>query len=339
MNELLRVFRSLTSAIKTEIFNKVYTKSEVNSKIQKTENDIDTKVADALSTNAGELVDRKIEAAIESKKLVDEDTLANKDYIDSTTLENKGYITETTLNSKGYVDNTTLEEKGYLVQSDLDNYVNKDSISETITSTVEQSITEKNLITEDVLNSKDYVNTDELNKAVADKVSSADVMKKEQYDTDHDGIIDKAKVSTKIEGVESAPFFSVYGKSPTGVEGFYEFPIGKIDENTDKFQSVRQDAKANEVYSVDLVNGNKLNNLIIQAYEFVEGEQDIVTTVKEFNNSEQSNFYYDSNNVDFSSNGCKIKNQYITDSTLSSIGHSIKIDEYLDKTDTQWEVI
>ena len=100
-----------------------------------------------------------------------------------------------------------------------------------------------------------------------------------------------------------ASLFSVYGKSPSGEEGYYEFPIRYINDQTNKFQSVRQDAKANEVYIVELIKQNKLNDLIIQCYEFQKGKQDIVTTLKEFNNSDGNNFYYDKDNFVFTENG------------------------------------
>ena len=141
-------------------------------------------------------------------------------------------------------------------------------------------------------------------------VNTSDLLNKSIYDTDNDGILDKSKIAVKIEGVEKQPFFSVYGKSPNGKEGFYKFPIGFVDDQTNKFQSVRQNAKSNEVYTIELIKPNKLNDLIIQAYEFVQGEQDVVTTLKEFNNSDSNNFYYDKNNVEFDNNGCKIKNEY-----------------------------
>ena len=151
-----------------------------------------------------------------------------------------------------------------------------------------------------------------------EKISNIDTstfMDKNTYDTDNDGIVDEAKTANTIKGLESASLFSVYGKSPEGKEGYYEFPIGYIDDQTNKFQSVRQDAKANEVYTVELIKTNKLNDLIIQAYEFIQGEQDVVTTLKEFNNKDANNFYYDKDNVVFTNEGAKIKNEYEVIST------------------------
>lgn len=147
------------------------------------------------------------------------------------------------------------------------------------------------------------------------EIETSNILDKATYDTNNDGIVDKASIAKKIENIESAPLFSVYGKSPNGEMGFYEFPIGVINDETNKFQSVRQNAKANEVYTIELISPNKLNDLIIQAYEFIQGEQDVVTTLKEFNNKDANNFYYDKDNVVFTNEGAKIKNEYEVIST------------------------
>ena len=166
-----------------------------------------------------------------------------------------------------------------------------------------------------IIDKETFENTKtELNEKI-DKISTDNFMDKNTYDIDNDGIVDKSKYSESIEGMESAPLFSVYGKSPEGKEGYYEFPIGYIDDQTNKFQSVRQNAKANEVYTVELIKSNKLNDLIIQAYEFIQGEQDVVTTLKEFNNKDANNFYYDKDNVVFTNEGATIKNEHEVIST------------------------
>ena len=64
-----------------------------------------------------------------------------------------------------------------------------------------------------------------------------------------------------------------------------------------------------------MIKQNKLNDLIIQAYEFTQGEQDVVTTLKEFNNKDANNFYYDKDNLVFTNEGAKIKNEYEVMST------------------------
>lgn len=152
------------------------------------------------------------------------------------------------------------------------------------------------------------------------EVDTSTLLDKDTYASKtNEGSVKMADKAKKIEGIEESALFSVYGKSPSGEEGFYEFPIGIIDEDTNKFQSVRQNAKANEVYTVELINENKKNDLIVQCYEFKEGEQDVVTTLREFNNTDKDNFYYNEDNIDFN-NGMKVKNNYEISSTLNSDG-------------------
>lgn len=157
------------------------------------------------------------------------------------------------------------------------------------------------------------------------------LMEKSVYDYNNDGVVnsaDMASVANKIQGIESAPLYSVYGKSPSGVTGFYEIPIGTFDEK-DKFQSVRQDVKANVTYTIELADTNKLNDFIIQGYEFHPGEQNVVTTLKEFNNTNKDNFLYDENNIVFDS-GMSIKNKFSSESVLNSDGmNEISMNDFL----------
>lgn len=157
------------------------------------------------------------------------------------------------------------------------------------------------------------------------------LMEKSVYDYNNDGIVnysDMASVANKIQGIESAPLYSVYGKSPSGVTGFYEIPIGTFDEK-DKFQSVRQDVQANVTYTIELADKNELNDFIIQGYEFHPGEQNIVTTLKEFNNTNKDNFFYNENSVVFDS-GMSIRNKFSSESVLNSDGiNEISMSDFL----------
>ena len=190
-----------------------------------------------------------------------------------------------------------------------------DNITEKIKQSVGNAISKH--ITKFVSDIKDkFYNKSEIDKKIENiTVDTTNLLDKQTYDSDDDGVVDNAKKAEKITGLEAAPLFSVYGKSPDGEEGYYEFPIGYIDDQTNKFQSVRQNAKANQIYTVELIKSNKLNDLIIQAYEFTEGTQDVVSTLKEFNNSDASNFYYDKDNLVFTNEGAKIKNEYEVMST------------------------
>ena len=150
------------------------------------------------------------------------------------------------------------------------------------------------------------------------EIETSNILDKATYDTNNDGIVDKASIAKKIENIESAPLFSVYGKSPNGEMGFYEFPIGVINNETNKFQSVKQNVNENQIYTIDLTTTNKLNDLIVQVYEFIQDEQNVVSTLKKFNNCDSDNFYYDKDNLEFTDEGVKIKNKYEITSTLNT---------------------
>lgn len=70
---------------------------------------------------------------------------------------------------------------------------------------------------------------------------------------------------------------------------------------------------------LNVVNGEKYNivseydmsegKAIVQAYKFIAGEQDVINTIKEFNNGEEANFYYDKDNLVFNE-GCSIRTEW-----------------------------
>ena len=66
---------------------------------------------------------------------------------------------------------------------------------------------------------------------------------------------------------------------------------------------------------LDLVDTDKI---IIQPYKFIPGEQNIVSTIKEFNNAEKQNFIYDPENVIFTEEGMQIKNEFVYTSVAES---------------------
>ena len=77
-------------------------------------------------------------------------------------------------------------------------------------------------------------------------------------------------------------------------------------------------ALTDNIYTINIDKGSKMCDQIVQAWEFTEGGQDITTIAKTFNNAEKSNFYYDSEFVEFNENECKIKDKYKLDNTLNS---------------------
>lgn len=66
---------------------------------------------------------------------------------------------------------------------------------------------------------------------------------------------------------------------------------------------------------------NDINNkMIIDNYKFVEGENDVTSILKEFNNGKKSSFFYNNEEINFDDNGINIKNEYKLTDTLNSDG-------------------
>lgn len=81
-------------------------------------------------------------------------------------------------------------------------------------------------------------------------------------------------------------------------------PIG----NGTLAQKVLLNVQNNKRYNIPINNSN--NRVLTQAFKFVEGEQNIIETIKSFQNNDKDNFYYDENNVIFNNEGSSIKNLF-----------------------------
>ena len=94
-------------------------------------------------------------------------------------------------------------------------------------------------------------------------------------------------------------------------------------------------ALTDNIYTINIDKGSKMCDQIVQAWEFTEGGQDITTIAKTFNNAEKSNFYYDSEFVEFNENECKVKDTYKINLTLNNDtgfyeSEVINLDKYVD---------
>ena len=75
-----------------------------------------------------------------------------------------------------------------------------------------------------------------------------------------------------------------------------------------------------QICTVNIDSGSNLCEQIVQAWEFEEGLDDLITILKTFNNAEKDNFYYNSNEIEFTNSECKVKDKYILNSNLNSDG-------------------
>ena len=85
-------------------------------------------------------------------------------------------------------------------------------------------------------------------------------------------------------------------------DSIISFSIGtltKVDTNSTSSSSVTQDAKINVKIGDVLFSKIDSDTVIIQAYKIIKEENNIVKTLKDFNNSDSNNFYFDNENTSF----------------------------------------
>ena len=160
-------------------------------------------------------------------------------------------------------------------------------------------------------------------------------MTKEEYATDTTGLVIKSDTANKLAGVENAQPNMYYGLDSVGNIGFHFLPNsdnGQISHGVKVHQKPLLNPDVNTPYSIPIGQGeHSENKVLVQAYKFTAGSDDIVETLKIFNNSNKDNFYYDDNNIEFSDGGCHIKNKWNLNLTQNEDGTFIT--EPINKSD------
>lgn len=164
-------------------------------------------------------------------------------------------------------------------------------------------------------------------KPIEADVDITNLLDKNTYDSDNDGIVDKAKLLEGmtenglaqllklLELIQSSNPQQYFGTNSENKLGMYYFPINRDGSNS-LDQKVILNASKGQIIPIESVTDIN-QKALVQVYKYIEGEQDIIHTLKEFNNSNSDNFIY-SNNVEFN-DSCHIKNEYIVHSTLNEI--------------------
>lgn len=136
---------------------------------------------------------------------------------------------------------------------------------------------------------------------------STDIMRKSDYATsDTSGVVDKALIAKNLEGETQLDPLMYRGTDSTGNIGYFHFPVGIGSGSGNISQKVLLDAKTDEM---KLISTNDTDKAIIQAYKYETGDNDVISTLKEFNNSESDSFCYDKDKVEFN-DGMRIKTNY-----------------------------
>lgn len=150
-------------------------------------------------------------------------------------------------------------------------------------------------------------------------------MTKAVYDTDNDGIVDRAKL---IDGMtkndldkmielltllHSSNPQQYLGTNFNNELGMYYFPINQETHNSIE-QKVALNVKTGDTISIETANPLIEQKAFVQVFEYEEGTNDVISTIKEFNNTNADNFIC-GDNVTFD-NSCHIKNEYDLNSAL-----------------------
>ena len=143
---------------------------------------------------------------------------------------------------------------------------------------------------------------------------------------------DSVKYADNLTSLKSRQPLQYYGTDSNNEVGLHYLPVNMKD-NTGIEQRVILNAQENENIIIDSALDISDNKVIIDSYKLVEGENDIVETVKSFDNSDKNDFFFDNENVEFT-DSMHINKQHVLSSTLNADGfyesNVIDITEYID---------
>jgi hypothetical protein len=154
--------------------------------------------------------------------------------------------------------------------------------------------------------------SDLMDTKIADiKVDTTALMDKATYVANSDtSAVNKsiyANTAGEVNGLNTAPIFSVYGIDQDGNKGFYSFPVSSAQGDT--FSRNLLNVTAGTIYSIPLADEREYYDLICQAYEFVQSDQNVLSLLKTFDNTQNTNFDYSDDGISFT-NGMQIKKEY-----------------------------
>lgn len=157
------------------------------------------------------------------------------------------------------------------------------------------------------------------------EVNTSTLLDKATYDADNDGIVDKAKM---IEGMgetdlnnmlqllallQSSNPQQYIGTNLSNELGMYYFPTEQESHNSIE-QKVALNVKTGDTITIETTKPLIDQKAFVQVFEYSEGTNDIISTIKEFNNANADNFIC-GDNITFD-DSCHIKNKYALNSAL-----------------------
>ena len=160
-------------------------------------------------------------------------------------------------------------------------------------------------------------------------ITKEDALDKATYDQDNDGIVDVAKTLDGMSEENLAKMIEMIellnGSNPqqylgTNVDnkfGLHYLPTTDTNTGNKIEQRVALNVKSGDVLTIESVADMQDQKAFIQVFNYVEGEEDTISTLKEFNNANAENFVYNNDNIEFDDR-CHIKNEYTLSNTLNS---------------------
>lgn len=107
------------------------------------------------------------------------------------------------------------------------------------------------------------------------------------------------------------------------------------DSKVNMWQKTTLNVTAGTPITYETDSDSSIDKVIVQCYKFVEGEDNVVKVLKEFNNSDEANFYH-TEHVEFTQNDssasiARIKKEYKLTNTINDDG--LYESEVIDKDD------
>lgn len=127
----------------------------------------------------------------------------------------------------------------------------------------------------------------------------------ESYDPEAKGSV---LYADNIYGSYTANPLMYYGTNTLGDVGFHFIPVQQVVSNSIE-QRTALNVKANEQIYVPLSDSTFEAKTLVEVYKFVQGENNVVATIKTFDNSQQESFFFDKDKVSFEK-AMKIKDNY-----------------------------
>ena len=124
------------------------------------------------------------------------------------------------------------------------------------------------------------------------------------------------KMKEMLEALESSNPQQYLGTNVDNEFGLHYIPTTDSETGNKIEQRVALDVKSGDVLTIESVADMQDQKAFIQVFNYVEGEEDTISTLKEFNNANAENFVY-SEDIVFD-DSCHIKNEYVLNNELNS---------------------